>query len=165
MLANHKRNKLDYKLLAYVFIGYPQQHDGYLCYSPKESKIYISKNVRFIVYDFTLNKELCQEKILETDHTDRMTDLYEIQTQINERNSQDLLGTGEREADHDPASIQEDWKIESEIQILDNCQPEDREEADERTDQQPIDTRSLDENCRRKKDRSQEHTEAYLNPI
>lgn len=57
-LHHHQRNKLDDKSISCVFIGCPQQNDGFSCYRPKENKIYVSKNVKFIEEYFTLNEHL-----------------------------------------------------------------------------------------------------------
>lgn len=44
------------------FLGYPQNQDAYLCYDPIGRKMYISRDVRFLEEDFSINKYLCKDK-------------------------------------------------------------------------------------------------------
>lgn len=47
-LRSYRHSKLDPKSTPCVFIGYPANHDSYLCLDPDSGKIYISRDVKFL---------------------------------------------------------------------------------------------------------------------
>lgn len=51
----YRHSKLDGKSTPCVFLGYPTNQDGYICYDPQNGKSYISRDVVFIETDFSLN--------------------------------------------------------------------------------------------------------------
>lgn len=57
---SYKANKLASKSTACIFLGYPQQHNGFFCYDPVSRKIYVSWD-KFFEGDFSLNSFLGKE--------------------------------------------------------------------------------------------------------
>jgi len=64
-LRNQRENKLSPKSKPCVFLGYPRiprNQDGYLCYDPVDHKLYVSRDVRFVEGEFSLNRLLKGEE-------------------------------------------------------------------------------------------------------
>lgn len=51
-LCLFNRNKFSNRSSAHIFIGYPANTKGYLCYNPENGKIVISRDVLFLEKDF-----------------------------------------------------------------------------------------------------------------
>lgn len=57
-LQDYRQGKLDGKSLPFVFLGYPVNYAGYICYDLVRRRSYISRDVRFIEHDFYLSELL-----------------------------------------------------------------------------------------------------------
>lgn len=58
----YQDSKLDWKSPPCVFLGYPTSLDGYLCLDPAFGKMYVSRDVKFIEANFSLNKSLFEDE-------------------------------------------------------------------------------------------------------
>jgi len=56
-----RKNKFTYRSDPHIFLGYPNNHRGYLCYDPATGKFVISRDCVFYETDFTLNVSLIEE--------------------------------------------------------------------------------------------------------
>jgi hypothetical protein len=43
-----KTDKLEFETEAYLFVGYPKGTQGYLFYSHKDNKVFVTTNARFL---------------------------------------------------------------------------------------------------------------------
>lgn len=57
-LREYRSNKFNNKFVSCIFLGYLKCNDGYICYNPVSHKIYISRDLKFLEEDFSLNKAL-----------------------------------------------------------------------------------------------------------
>ena len=53
-LPSSKQDKLDFKAVKCIFLGYSQTQKGYRCYDSSQKKMYVSRDVRFFVLFITL---------------------------------------------------------------------------------------------------------------
>lgn len=61
-LNDYCRTKLDDKLIPRIFLGYPHLSDSYICFEPKDGRIFISRDVTFVERDFSLNDQLDEDQ-------------------------------------------------------------------------------------------------------
>lgn len=60
-LRSYRSNKLDAKSVPCIFVGYSSQHDAYLYFDPATHLIFISRDVVFDEWDFSLNTALSKD--------------------------------------------------------------------------------------------------------
>ena len=71
-VLNKKADKLEARSDARLFIGYPRGTKGGLFYSPKDQKVIISTNARFLEEDYMTNHKSKVEIILQELENDRI---------------------------------------------------------------------------------------------
>jgi hypothetical protein len=68
-----KADKLESKTEVCLFVGYPKWTRGYLFYSPKEIKVFVTTNVRFLEEEYVNNNRPKSEVVLEEMVDERKT--------------------------------------------------------------------------------------------
>ena len=59
-ISEQHRDKLDYKSVKYIFLGYSKIQKGYKCYDPKRKETYVSRDVQFFEsIPYYANKDDC----------------------------------------------------------------------------------------------------------
>jgi hypothetical protein len=60
-----KTDKLESKTEVCLFVGYPKGRKGYLFYSPKEIKVFVTTNARFLEEEYVNNNRPKSEVVLD----------------------------------------------------------------------------------------------------
>ena len=68
-----KADKLESRTNVYFFVGYPRGTKGGLCYCPKDQKVIVSTNARFLEEDYIMNHKPRSRIVLEELRGDRPT--------------------------------------------------------------------------------------------
>ena len=55
-----------------MFVGYPKETNGGLCYSPQEKKVFVSTKATFLETDYMTNYKPRSEIVLEELHSDQI---------------------------------------------------------------------------------------------
>ena len=58
-------SKLEARSEVCLFVGYPIGTKGYMFYDPKEQKVLVSTNARFLEHDYILNNKPSSKVVLE----------------------------------------------------------------------------------------------------
>ena len=75
-------SKLETRSDVCLFVGYPKGTKGYLFYDPKEKRVLVSTNVRFLEEDYIIDNKPRSKVILD-----------ELRAETNEVNEVPILGT------------------------------------------------------------------------
>ena len=75
-------NKLEAMSEVYMFVGYPKGTKGYLFYDPKEQRVFVSTNARFLEEDYMIDNKPISKVILD-----------ELRAETNEGNEVPILVT------------------------------------------------------------------------